>query len=339
MERERKTNLLTRREFIRKSGTYGAIGAGIGLGLTDPAGAAEFPTKGIKMIIPWAAGGGTDFVGRALVKNAKKYFGVDVAVVNMKGGGGVIGATALAQSRPDGYTVGVLGPWLTSKWLQGVTEYDFDSFDNLMMVNRGPACIGLRSDSKYKTAKDLIEDAQAHPNVVTMAISGVGGAWHLAIVSMAVKTGIKLKYVAYAGAAPSRAAMLGGHVSAVTCGIAELYSFYKTGEVRILASFSSERHPRFPDVPTLIEQGYQHQYYVWRPLCAPKGLPKDRFQFLQEAFKKCYEDPEFIELMDKRGFGRFFLVGKDFDDFIKADMKEQVVALKEIGLLKRDIKR
>ncbi|MBW2149358.1 MAG: tripartite tricarboxylate transporter substrate binding protein [Deltaproteobacteria bacterium] len=339
MKGKNNDKFLTRREFIRRTGTYGAVGAGMVLGLDSLAHAAKFPSKDIKLIVPWSAGGGTDFVGRALMKNAKKYFGVNVAVINMPGAGGITGATAIAQSRPDGYTVGIQGQYLTSKWLQGVTEYNISSFDNLMIVNRGPACIAVRSDSKYKTIKDLLEDAKAHPGVVTMSIAGVGGAWHLAAVGLFVKMGIKVKFVAYQGAAPARASMLGGHVSSVSCGISELYSFYKSKEVRILASCSAERHPRFPDVPTLIEQGYQHQAYVIRFLSAPKGVPKDRFQILQEGFKKCYNDPDFIKLMDKRGFGRFLLMGKEFDDFIEADMKEQVMALKEIGMLKRKIQK
>ena len=206
-----------------------------------------------------------------------------------------------------------------------------------MMINRGPACIGVRADSKYKTVKDLIEDVKSRPEQVSMAISGVGGVWHLAVVSLAVKIGATYKYITYQGAAPARAAMLGGHVDSVACGISELYSFYQSKEARILACFSNERHPRFPDVPTLIEQGYQHEYYVWRPIVAPKGLPKDRFQILMEGLTQCYNDPEFKQAMDKRGFGRFYLTGRELDDFIQADMKEQIVALREIGLLKRKV--
>lgn len=335
----RKTSYaVTRREFIHRGGVFGAAATGMMLGLGGRATAASFPTKEIKMIIPFEAGGGTDFVGRVLVKNATKYLGVGVAVVNMPGGGGVIGATAVAQSPPDGHTVATFWPGLTAQWLQGVTEYNYDHFDNIMMFNRGIACIGVRADSKYKTIKDLLDDAKAHPEGISMAISGVGGVWHLAVVSLAVKMGVKFKYISYPGAAPARASMLGGHVASLACEPPEIYSFYKTREARILAAFSSERHPRYPDVPTLIEQGYQHEYYVWRPIVAPKGLPKDRFQFLLEGFRKCYHDPEFIKLMDERGFDRFYLEGKELEAFIKADMKEQIVALREIGLLKRETK-
>jgi tripartite-type tricarboxylate transporter receptor subunit TctC len=338
MAHNKQEGLLTRREFLQTAGKMGIVGAGMVLGLAaPPVRAAGFPEKDIKMIITFSAGGGTDFVGRSLVKNAKKYLGVNVAVVNMPGAGGVIGATALSQSRPDGYTIGLFWPGLTSKWLQGVTEYNYSSFDTFMMVNRGPACIGVRTDSKYITAKDLIEDAKTRPGQVSMAISGVGGAWHLAVVSLATKIGANFKYISYQGAAPARAAMLGGHVDSVACGISELYSFYQSKEARILASFSSERHPKFPDVPTLLEQDYDHQYYVWRPVVAPKGLPEDRYDILMEGLTKCYNDPEFIKLMEQRGFGRYYLKGEELEAFIKADMREQIVALREIGLLKRKV--
>ena len=158
MTLSKEKQLLTRREFIQKTGKAGVLGTGMALGLpVVSAKAAKFPAKNIKMIVPFSAGGGTDFVGRMLVKNLKKYLGVNGAVVNMKGGGGIIGATSLAQSRPDGYTISIFWPGLTSKWLQGITEYNYDSFDKFMMVNRGPACIGVRADSKYKTVKDLLE--------------------------------------------------------------------------------------------------------------------------------------------------------------------------------------
>ena len=128
---------------------------------------------------PWAAGGGTDTLARTLAKNAKKYFGVNINVVNRVGGTGVVGMNSVATSKPDGYTVGVITFNLSTYRLIGLSELSYRDFDLIALLNRSPAGFSVKTDSQFKTLKDLVEYAKANPGVVTVGHSGPGQPWHL----------------------------------------------------------------------------------------------------------------------------------------------------------------
>jgi tripartite-type tricarboxylate transporter receptor subunit TctC len=223
----------------------------LGMALLAPAvTAAPFPERDISVIVPWAAGGGTDALARTLAKNGKKYFGVNVTVVNKVGGAGGIGMGSVATAKPDGYTVGVITDYLSLYRLLGMSELSYRDFELIALLNRSAAAISVQASSPFKSLKDMMEYAKANPGVLTVAHAGPGQAWHLAVASLAMKYGIKFTYVPFDSAAPVRTALLGGHVSVATTGIDEVLQFYKTKQLRLLAVNSLSRQPVFPDVPT-----------------------------------------------------------------------------------------
>ena len=140
--------------------------------------AAKFPAKDITLICPWSAGGGTDTVSRALVKNAKKYFGVNVNVVNKTGGMGAIGMGAAANARPDGYTVGMITFQLSTYRSMGLAKLSYRDFNLIQLVNQSPAAISVAADSKWKSLKQLMDYAKKNPGIVTVGHSGAGGGGH-----------------------------------------------------------------------------------------------------------------------------------------------------------------
>ena len=319
---------------------FGLVLVGIGaLALAFPATApaAGFPERDITLVVPWSPGGGTDTLARTLVKNAKKYFGVNITVVNRVGGTGVIGMDSVAKAKPDGYTVGVITFNLSTYRLLGQSDLSYRDFDLIALLNRSPAGLSVKADSQFKTLKDVVEYAKKNPGVVTVGHSGPAGAWHLAAAAIAQKTGAKFTFVPFDGAAPTRTALVGGHITMAATGMDEMLQFYQTKQVRILAANSPTRNPFFPDVPTMAEAGYpvENPIFDWRGLGTAKGTPPEILKVLREGFKKAAEDPDYIALMDKVTLPRTYMDADKFEDFLAGMEKTLEPTLEMVGLLKK----
>ncbi len=301
-----------------------------------PASAQDFPNKDITLIVPWSAGGGTDTIARALVKNAEEHIGVNVNVVNQTGGGGVVGMTAAKLARADGYSVGMITFGLSTYKLMGLSDISYRDYELIQLLNQSSAAISVRSKSEWTTLGELIEFAQANPGEVSLGHTGAGGAWHLSAASLGVLHDAEFNFIPFDGGAPTRAAMLGGHVDAVATGIDEVKQLYDAGEVRILAVNALERHPAFPDVPTLEEAGYKIDAPVldWRGLALPQGVPEDRVAIIEEGFKKMFEDPEFVAFTEEVGLALVYEDAEGYESFL-ANMEEVLApTLDAVGLLK-----
>jgi tripartite-type tricarboxylate transporter receptor subunit TctC len=300
------------------------------------AGAADFPAKDITLICPWSAGGGTDTISRALVKNAKQYFGVNVNVVNKTGGMGAVGMGAVATARPDGYTTGMITFQLSTYRLMGLADLSYRNFSLIQLVNQSPAAISVAADSKWQTLKEVIDYAKQNPGIVTVGHSGAGGGWHLAMASIATRYNVEFNYVPFDGAAPTRTALIGGHIDVATTGIDEMLQLYKAGKVRILAVNNTERHPLFPEVPTIAEAGFPNPNPIldWRGLAAPKDVPEDRMQVLIKGYKQCFEDPEFQKLAKELGLPLVYKDPEGFKQFLQGMEESLEPALKSVGLYK-----
>jgi len=308
----------------------------LGMALLAPAvTAATFPERDISVVVPWAAGGGTDALARTLAKNGKKYFGVNVNVVNKVGGAGGIGMGSVANSKPDGYTVGVITDYLSLYRLLGMSELSYRDLELIALLNRSPAAISVRADSPFKSLKDIMEYAKANAGVLTVAHAGPGQAWHLAVASLAMKYATKFTYVPFDSSAPVRTALLGGHVSVATTGIDEVLQFYKTKQLRLLAVNSLSRHPVFPDVPTFTEAGYpiENPIFAWRGLAVAKGTPPDILKVLRDGFRNAAEDPDYVKLMDELALPRTYLEAEQFGQFLVETEKSLAPVLDSVGLL------
>ena len=221
--------------------------------------AADFPEKDITMICPWSAGGGTDTLARALVKNAKQYFGVNVNVVNKTGGMGAVGMGDGANARADGYMVTMITTQLSTYRLMGLADLSYQDYDLLMLLNRSVGAIAVKADAQWQTMKDLMEYARANPGKLSIGHSGAGGPWHLGIASISSTYDVEFNYVPFDGAAPTRTALLGGHIDVGTAGVDEWLQMYQSGQIRVLALSAMERHPacrryrpmRKPDTPSI----------------------------------------------------------------------------------------
>ena len=257
--------------MMRKAGLLVVAILAVALLVPAPAKAA-FPERDITLIVPWAPGGGTDTLARTLVKNGKKFFGVNINVQNVTGGTGAIGMNQVARAKADGYTVALITFNLSTYRLLGQSELSYRDFDLIALLNRSIAGLAVKADSPFKTLKDLVDYAKANPGVVTVGHSGPAGAWHLAAAAIAQDQGLKFTLVPFDGAAPTRTALVGGHITVCASGMDEVLQFYQTKQVRILAANAPTRHPAFPDVPTMAEAGYPIQNMIYR--LARPGRPQ-----------------------------------------------------------------
>jgi len=297
---------------------------------------ADFPEKDITLIVPWSAGGGTDTIARALVQNAKKHIGVNVNVVNKTGGQGVVGMSATKTARADGYSVGLITFGLSTYSLMGLSDISYRDYELLQLLNQSSAALSVNKDSQFSTLEELMAYAKENPGIVTVGHTGAGGAWHLSAASLGVVHEADFNFIPFDGGAPTRSALLGKHVTVAATGIDEVKDLYEAGEVKILAANSLTRHPAFPEVPTLAEAGFDISAPVldWRGLALPKGVPADRVEFLEQGFKKMFEDPDFRALAEQKGLILVYENSAGFKDFL-ANMEEVLSpTLDAVGLLK-----
>jgi tripartite-type tricarboxylate transporter receptor subunit TctC len=323
--------------MLRQFGLVLAVILALGWALPSPARAAAFPERDITVVVPWPAGGGTDALARTLAKNGKKYFGVNITVVNRVGGGGAVGANSVATGKADGYTVCVIPFNLITYQLTGLSDLSVKDFDLIALLNRSPAGFSVKADSQFKTLKELMDYAKTNPGVVTVGHAGPGQPWHLSAALMASTYNLKFAFVPFDGAAPTRVALVGGHIAMASTGMDEMLQFYKTKQIRFLAAVMPTRNPFFPDVPTVAEAGYpiENPIFDWRGLAVAKGTPPEILTVLRDGFRKAAEDPEYIKLMDDLALPRVYMEYDKFGEFLAGLEKSIGPVLDTVGLLKK----
>jgi tripartite-type tricarboxylate transporter receptor subunit TctC len=302
---------------------------------------AEFPDRPITLIANYSAGGGADLSARALAKKAEKALGQPVAVVNRAGAGGTVGMAAIAASKPDGYTIGVTtyGPLTFAPHMNDLPYDPLKDFEYIMGYGRymyGPVA---RSDSQFKTLKDLVQYAKANPGKVKYSLIGLPTPNNFGMVYLAKAEGIKWEPVVFKETPAAVAACLGGHVDLVSQNPGDVISYIKAGRFRLLASFSDIRWPWMPDIPTVKELGYKFDVNSWLALGTPKGVPKPAMDKLRDAFKKAMDDPEFLEIMNKIFIPPAYKTPEEYKNLVEVGFKESETMIRELGLHKSQQKK
>jgi tripartite-type tricarboxylate transporter receptor subunit TctC len=269
-----------------------------------PCGAQEkFPTKPITLIVGWGPGGSADLPARALAESASNILGQPVVVVNKPGGGGAVAYGELKNAKPDGYTVAVLAVApIISAHLCKVTYDPIKDFDAIINFGVGQYGLAVRSESPFKSLKDLITYAQANPGKLKYGTAGAGTPQHLVMLQLAALEKIKWTNIPFGSGMEAVSALLGGHVDYISQS-AEWKPYVLSGRLRLLAGYGNKRMDTFPDVPTLVELGYNVTVFAMNGLVAPKGVPMDRLKILHDAFYKGTDTAAFrkaLEATDQR---------------------------------------
>jgi tripartite-type tricarboxylate transporter receptor subunit TctC len=286
------------------------------------------------LIVPFAAGGGTDIGTRIVVQTAEKFFPKPMVVQNIAGGGSEVGVSQMVRSKPDGYTIGGFNSASVILTTMRKASYNpVTDITPICLVVSDPRLFAVRADDeRFKTAQDFLQYAKANPENLTIGTSGAGTSGHLSIMVMNKAAQIKAKPVHFGGAGESRAAFLGGHIDALAQTYGEVLSLLKDGKAKIVAVATDERMAELPDVPTFKEIGVDLVISSNRGFAAPPGTPREIVAKLEEAFKKASAEPEYLEQMAKMGLPAKFLGAEDFGKLIKAEYETYTEVAKELGI-------
>ena len=302
--------------------------------------AHAFPDRPVSIIVPWAAGGGTDTVVRTFAAGFEQELGVPVNVVNRPGANGVAGHTEIVNARPDGYTLGAASPEITfyrTIRLADISLEDLDLFSRLAII---PAGVTVSADSEFQTLEDLVNAVETGPpGTYSSSGTGVGGSWHIAAGGLLKAAGIdpnKLKWVPSQGGTPALQDVVSGGITMFTGSPVEAQGLLDAGEVRTLAVMLDERSPAFPDVPTVKEAtGFDWTYANWFALVAPNGLQPDVREYLLQAATKAHARPEVQKALKDRGIIPVWDQPGEFQVYAQRFAETAETVLKDLGLAKQ----
>jgi len=303
---------------------------------------AAWPERPITMIVPWGAGGGTDATARIIAAQLEKELGQPVNVVNRTGGNGVVGHSAIAKAKPDGYTLGMLTVEIAMMKKQGLTTLSPADYTPLALMNVDPAAVSVSASSPYKTMAELIDAIKANPGKLKASGTGQGGIWHIALAGLLKNLNIDplaAPFVPSNGAAPAMLELAAGGIDIVPTSLPEARSMIDAGKARPLAVMADKREPLYPDVPTLKESiGSDWTTGVWRGIAGPKGLPDDVTQKMVAALKNINQSKEFTDFMKSRGFGVGYAGGADYGVFMQKSEAEFGEVIAAIGMAREPAK-
>ena len=296
----------------------------------------SYPSKPITMVVPFPPGGVADIVGRPLASQMEKTLKQPIVVVNRTGAGGAVGMASVAKAAPDGYTIlmglSSISIFPVSDRINGKTpSYEMKDFAPIALITADPTVLVGSADSPWKNLKEFVESAKAYPGKINYSSSGVYGTLHVAMEIFANAAGVKLFHVPYQGGGPALTALLGGQVHALASGPAPAVGQIKAGKMRALASWSTERLPLMPEVPTFKELGYDAEFYIWSGVFAPAAIPTPVLDRLRAAVREAATSPEFKGAMEKVQTPVSYLDAPAFRTYWEKDAARLKVALEKIG--------
>lgn len=285
-------------------------------GAATSAAAQEYPERPVEFIIPWGPGGGSDALMRVLANNIEPYLGQPMAVINMPGVGGTVGLQEASRRAADGYTISQIHEGLLVAEKTGLTDLNWDDFDPIALMTSSPQYVVVRADSGWETFEEFIAYAKENPGEITMGVT-LGGVPHLHAVMIEEATGAEFSYVGYEGTGERIRALVGGNLDAAIGDISSAEQFVENGDLRFLVVGSPERAEDTPDVPTLMELGYDLELVITRGIVMPKGAPQEAQDRMEEALRQLSEDEAFIEQIDNLGAKVDFRGQEDYTEYLQ----------------------
>lgn len=316
------------------------IGAILALGLTATAGTAQnYPTKEIQGIIQWGAGGSTDTVMRSVTPHAEKVLGGTVVMQNMTGAVGAIALNHVAGSAADGYTLlmGAENPMLYK--VMGLGDKDYGEFIPINILARATPILVANKDAPFDDYAGLMTYVAANPGKVRIGSTGPGGVPSVVTAMMNTVEGeLDMIAVPYDGDGPALTALQGGAIDVMPAVLGAAIEGIRAGTMKPLALFDVAPNPKLPDVPaiTSFNAGY-NSYLPWGPffgVFVPKGTPDDVVAKLTEAYATGASQPDFVELMDNRGFTLMSISGDEANAFLSKWQQNTAWLLQDAGLTK-----
>ncbi len=268
----------------------------------------EYPTRPIYVIVPWAAGGGTDITIRGFLNIAEDHVGTTFNVTNMPGGVGLVGWAEAAQADADGYTLAALTYDLIVHSASDDETVSYRDFIPVVTIAQYPQVLAVKVDDAWEDFEEFLDFAASRPGDVRIGLSGLGGIHHQALLTIERETGIEFRPIPFRGGAESTAALLGGDVEAAFLDVPEAAG---RPDVRVLVQFAAVRHEDAPDIPTAREFDMDIDFSSFRSLGVPKGTPESVVDFLRDKFDQTWHSDEFLTWAHDAGVAPSFMSGAD----------------------------
>jgi len=293
------------------------------LALAAAASAQQYPTKPIRVISPWSAGGPAEALARMVTTKMSEALGQPIIIESKGGANGEIGTATVAKSPPDGYTLLLshLGPTAISPALKKGLPYDpVKDFEPISQVVAGPTLLVVRNDLPVKNVKELIEHAKANPGKLSYGSVGVGSTTHLAGEMLNLTAGIETLHVPYKGSTPILVDLMGGRIAFAFVGISGSLAQARAGQIRAIAISTLKRSPSAPDIPAVAETLPGFELNSWYGMSAPAGTPKPIVARLNQELVKALRMPEVVEWMKQNGLDPAPTTPEEHLAYIKAEI-------------------
>lgn len=296
---------------------------------------AKYPSRPITFITPLPAGSTGDLAPRLICKEAEKFLGQPIIVVNKPGGGTTIGTAAIAASKPDGYTIGYPPPsgTVVATFMEKLPYHPLNDFQQIMQFTEANFGVTVKADSSFKSFKDLIAYARQNPKKLTYATKGVQDIANIPMVQIAKKEGVQMNLMPFKGGSEIMAALLGGHID---IGVGDFsYPLLEAGQVRLLVLLGEKHRIEYPQTPILKDIGYDIlPAPIFINIAGPKGIPEEIVKKLEEAFTKAMNEPAFIKGLKELRFPIVYRNSREMTDLMATYYKAYGIILKEMGLSK-----
>jgi tripartite-type tricarboxylate transporter receptor subunit TctC len=295
-----------------------------------------FPARAITLIIPFPPGGVAEITGRPTAMAMEKILKQPVALVNRPGAGGAVGNAAVANAKPDGYTLLMALSSISvipaaDALFDRKPAYAIDQFAPIALISADPTILVSHPSLPVKSLKELVAFARDKQGQMSYSSSGIYGALHMPMEMFLHHYKLKMRHVPTTGGGPALTTLLGGHVELTSGGPAAITTHVKSGKLRAHVSWGAKRHENYPDVPTFKEQGADIEYYIWTGLMAPRATPEPVMKVLRDAARRAVEDADFKTAMTRVNSPIHYLDAPEFAKYWDADAKRLAAVVKVIG--------
>lgn len=298
-------------------------------------GADDFPSKSIRIVVAYSAGGGNDLVARLLAARLSEQFGKTVFVENRPGASGIVGTEMVAKSPADGYTL-ILSdaPHVINPYVYPAVQYDpVKDFEPVSLVASAPVVLAIYAKAPFQSVGDFIAAAKKEPEKITMGSGGTGTVSHIAGEFFQLRTGVKLTHVPYKGNGPALTDAVAGQILCIFTPVAAAIPLIKAGRLRALALSAAKRSPLIPDVPTFDESGVtDYRVANWYGILAPAGTPRQVVLLLNKEIGAAIQAPSVKERFESSMLDGGTSTPEQFVAFLKSEASRWSQVVKTVGI-------
>jgi tripartite-type tricarboxylate transporter receptor subunit TctC len=317
---------------MRDHGLLFAAAAAALVAATAPAAAVDLPCSVAKLIVPWAAGGDTDIINRAIAEAVNKSGAKpQLQVVNVPGQGGNKGAKDAKGEKPDGCTLLALHESALINYIVKRVDFHWDAFEPIALMSYTPSIVGVSKQAPFNNVKEMVDYAKKAPNTITTGVT-LASTSQFEFLLIEDTMGIKLKYVPYEGTRERITALLANNIMMAEMNIITAKEYLADKSLKALGILTDKRDPILPDLPTFKEQGCDVVYGVSRGILAPKGTSPDVVAHWNEAFAKASKDPAFLKILQSQGTEVRYLDPNGYRAYLTERFDRHQKAASNLGL-------